>query len=1086
MHDFVHLHLHSEYSLLDGACIISEIPRKAKAEGHSAVAITDHGAMYGAVEFYKACKSEGIKPIIGCEVYVSKRSRFDKNYSEDASSDHLVLLCKNETGYRNLIKLVSKGFTEGFYIKPRVDTELLREHSEGLIALSACLGGKIPRLIAQTDMNGAKEAVSEFISIFGKDNFYLEIQDHGIELQRRVNTGLYSISEQMGVELAATNDVHYLKKSDADTQAILMCIQTNSKISDGRPLGFETNEFYYKSTSEMYQLFPNYPRALSNTVKIAEQCNFDFTFGKYFLPAFTPPDNLENEIYIKLLAEKGLNEKINSAKIVLDGKTTQKDYQNRLEYELSVINKMGYADYYLIVNDFVAYAKGQGIPVGPGRGSGAGSLVAYLLGITDVDPIKHELIFERFLNPERISMPDFDIDFCYRRRDEVIKYVTEKYGSDKVSQIITFGTMAARAAIRDCGRALNLSYSEVDRVAKALSHRYATISEAELHSPLKEMAAESVEIRRLLSTAKSLEGMPRHASTHAAGVVICDKPIFEYVPLATSGDIVVTQYDMDTIADLGLLKFDFLGLRYSTVISDTENSIRETVPDFSIETIPQEDKAAFDILKTGHTHGIFQLESSGMRQMLTEFKPDSIDDIMLAIAVYRPGPMESIPKIIENRKSNHTEYKLPQLRDILKSTYGHIVYQEQVMQIFRSLASYSYAKADIVRKAISKKQPEIINRQRDDFVSGCQNNGISAKHATELFDEIVSFAGYAFNKSHAAAYAVLAYRTAYLKAHYPAHYICALMTSEFGDRNRLAEYMSEASKLKISILPPSVNNSNIIFSANSNSIRYGLSALKNVGPAFLKNLIEERARGGEFKTVFDFCRRMTGKDLNKRNFEALITSGALDELGVYRSRLFSSYEEILTLFSEQQRIHSQNQLSLFSHDDFDLSESYSFPQIPEFSLRDKLNLEKEISGMYFSGHITDEYSQNTEDIGSVGIQNIINAFSDENPTGEYREKQAVPVIGVINAITIKKTKNGENMAFVTIEDKYAEIELVVFSKIFTEYRHLFEINNVIAIYGEISVREEGKPKIDSKSCGIHATKRNLYPPTFPFFTHDSK
>lgn len=1067
MQPFVHLHLHSEYSLLDGACRISDIAKKARSEGHSAVAITDHGVMYGAVQFYKSCKAEGVKPIIGCEVYVAQRTRFDKSYAEDSESNHLILLCKDETGYKNLIKMVSKSFTEGFYIKPRVDKELLREHSSGLIALSACLAGRIPRLIVKGLTEEAKAEAIEMRDIFGQDNFYLELQQHGIEEQTKVNAVLKSISASTGIPLVATNDVHYLRRADADTQAIMMCIQTNSKITDGRPIGFETNEFYYKSTEEMESLFTDFPGAIENTAKIADRCNFDFKFGSYYLPAFTPPDGSAPAEYLKALSEKGLRDRISKGDISYNGEFSEKDYRQRMEYELSVIINMGYAEYYLIVRDFVTFAKSSGISVGPGRGSGAGSLIAYLLNITDINPLRFGLIFERFLNPERISMPDFDIDFCYIRREEVIRYVTEKYGQDHVSQIITFGTMAAKAALRDAARAMGLPYSDGDAATKAMPKKLGvTLAEAENYKPFRELIDTSPDIRRLVNTAKALEGMPRHASTHAAGVVISDRPIYEYVPLALSGEARVTQYDMDTVAELGLLKFDFLGLRYLTVISDTEKMIRKKLPDFRIESVPQDDTATFELLKLGQTAGVFQLESSGMRQMLTTFRPESIDDIMMAISMYRPGPMENIPRLIENRRKGKVEYELPQLAPILDSTYGCVVYQEQVMQIFRTLASYSFGKADVVRKAISKKKPEVIEQQRADFLDGCRANAIDETKAASIFDDIVSFAGYAFNKSHAAAYAVLAYRTAFLKARYPSEFLAALMTSELGNRAKLAEYMSEASRLGIKVLPPSVNESDVDFSSDGHNIRYGLSALKNVGIGFVNRILEERQSSGNFRSFTDFAERMHGRDMNKKQLEMLIKAGAFDAFGIYRSRLLEKLDEIVNRISEKKRANITGQMNLFSLDtgndagpDNEYHDSTEYSDIPEYPLRVLLSLEREASGMYFSGHITDEYSENEKDVGAVSIASVLAAFDETSPTEEYVESQCVALVGNVTGRSIKNTKSGEAMAFITLEDRTGEIELIAFPKIYTEFMPLFTPDSVIAVYGEISIREEEEPRI---------------------------
>ena len=1065
MVSFAHLHLHSEYSLLDGACRISEIAKKAKEEGHDAVALTDHGLLYGAVAFYKACKAEGIKPIIGCEVYVAPRTRFDKSYAEDASSHHLVLLCKNETGYKNLIKLVSKSFTEGFYIKPRIDKELLKQHSEGLIALSACLAGKIPSLIVNGLTGDAVKEAEEMKALFGED-YYLEIQNHGIEDQDRVNKVLRTISDRLSIPLVATNDVHYLNKSDYETQAIMLCIQTNTKLSEGHKIGFETNEFYYKSTDEMKALFSAYPDAIENTVKIAEKCNFDFTLGKYYLPSFDTPDGTPPADYLRSLAQKGLARRIITGDISFNDDTPENVYLDRMEYELDVIIKMGYAEYYLIVADFVSYAKSKGIPVGPGRGSGAGSLIAYLLTITDVNPIRYGLIFERFLNPERVSMPDFDIDFCFIRREEVIKYVSEKYGSDRVSQIVTFGTMKAKAAIRDAARAMGLPYSDGDTVIKAMPKKFGvTISDAESSQQFRDLTQSTPELQRLIKTAKKLEGMPRNISTHAAGVVISDKAVSDYVPIALSGETQVTQFDMDTIAELGLLKFDFLGLRTLTVIADAERMIRKADPSFDISNAPENDDKTFEMLRRGQTTGIFQLESGGMRQMLMQFEPSSMDDIMIALSMYRPGPMEAIPRLLENRRRGNIEYSLPHLAEILDGTYGCVVYQEQVMQIFTKLASYTYGKADVVRKAISKKKPEVIAKQREEFLEGCKKNGYDEEKSAALFDELVSFAGYAFNKSHAAAYSVIAYRTAYLKAHYPSQFFAALMTSEMGNRTKLSEYILEASRLGIKLLPPSINESEIDFTEDGGNIRYGISALKNVGIGFVARMLDERNANGKFRSFTEFCDRMHGRDLNKKQVETLIKAGAFDTMGIFRSRLLEKYTDILDRIADKKKETVTGQMSLFSADDINADEHVSFPEVPEFPLRVRLNLEYEASGMYFSGHLTDEYSESESDVGAVPITSVLSAFDteldedDRSEFSEFSDGQYISVIGVIRNINVKISKKGDKFAFVRLEDRTGEIELLVFSQAYKEYYPLLINESVIAVYGKISASDDEAPKL---------------------------
>ncbi|MBR5446719.1 MAG: DNA polymerase III subunit alpha, partial [Clostridia bacterium] len=890
MSDFVHLHLHSEYSLLDGACRVADIPKKAKAMGHTAAAITDHGVLYGAVAFYKACKEEGIKPIIGCEVYVARRSMQDRDRERDSKSYHLVLLAENETGYRNLIWLVSKAYTDGFYAKPRIDLELLQGHTEGLIALSACLAGFIPQSILAGEYEKAEEHARQMQALFGEDHYYLEIQNHGLDDDKVVCEGILALSQKTGIPMVATNDVHYLNRQDADTQAILMCVQTGNVITDGRPIGFETNEFYYKSTAEMEALFGAFPGAIENTVKIAERCQFDYTFGEVQLPRYTPENGMEPTEYLRSLAIAGLERKIASGAVVPDEKYSTETYRDRIEYELSVIHQMGYSEYYLVVWDFVNHAKEQGIPVGPGRGSGAGSLVAYLIGITDIDSLKFDLLFERFLNPERVSMPDFDIDFCYDRRDEAIAYVREKYGEDHTAQIITFGTLAARAAVKDVGRAMGMSIPDVDNVAKKIPRELGiTLDKAmEANRELRDLYEEDPQVKKLLDTAKALEGMPRHASTHAAGVVITERPLTEYVPIAVNSGVTVTQFDMDTVAELGLLKFDFLALRYLTILRSAEDLIREKEPEFDLTRVDITDAKTYEAISAGKTDGVFQLESEGMRQMLTQLKPSCLDDIIAAIALYRPGPMDSIPKYIEARRHRDTiRYASPALAPILDVTYGCIVYQEQVMQIFREIAGYTFGHADVVRRAISKKKQGVLEKEREAFLAGAVENGMREEDASDLFEDIVSFANYAFNKSHAAAYAVLSFRTAYLRTHYPLEYNCALLTSVLSQTGKLNEYITECARRGIKVLPPDINKSRAHFHAEGNCIRFGLVALKNVGLSFINAFLKERETHGEFLDFADLVERMYPIELNNRQVEYLIKSGAMDNLGAFRSQLLT-------------------------------------------------------------------------------------------------------------------------------------------------------------------------------------------------------
>ncbi|MBQ4054709.1 MAG: DNA polymerase III subunit alpha, partial [Clostridia bacterium] len=903
MADFVHLHLHSEYSLLDGACRISQIPDAALKAGQSAVAITDHGNMFGVVDFYNSCKKAGVKPIIGCEVYVSSGDMKDRSYSENKRSYyHLVLLCENELGYRNLIHMVSRSYTEGFYIKPRIDLSLLKEHSEGLICLSGCLAGSIPQAILGGALNDAKKQALWFSRLFGEDRFYLEIQDHGMPEDKIVNSGILSISRETGIPMVATNDVHYLDKADADTQATLMCVQMNRVVTDGRPVGFESDEYYLKSFEEMNMLFSGYENALENSVKIADMCNFDFDFERHIFPKVELEAGVTPADFLRKLAYDCLDKK--EAQGSIDYSVNPKEeYVSRIDYELSVICSMGYAEYYIIVWDFVNFAKNNQIPVGPGRGSGAGSLVAYLIGITDVDPIEYDLLFEAFLNPERISMPDFDIDFCYFRRDEVFDYVRRKYGDDRVSKIITFGTLAARAAVRDIGRALGMSYSDVDAVAKLIpSGPKVRLSDAVKTPAIAKLYSENAKIRKLLDLSIAVEGMPRNASTHAAGVVICDRPISEYVPLAVSGEVLVTQFDMNTIASLGLLKFDFLGLRYLTVIDDCEKLIRKKDPDFDIEKISLEDKKTYELLSSGRCIGLFQLESDGMRRMLSEMKPHCIRDVMVAIALYRPGPAKFIDRFIENRRDGKkSEYSIPALAEILDETYGCIVYQEQVMQIFRVIAGYSYGKADIVRRAISKKKLDVIEKERVNFINGAVSQGSSASDAENLFEDMIGFANYGFKKSHAASYGILSYRTAYLKAHYPAEYFSALLSSELGNTAKTVQYINDAEHLGIKLLPPDINESDVNFGVSADgNIRYGLLALKNVGESYVRAIISER-RNSNFEGLADFLIRMKSCDTNRKQIESLIKSGAFDRLGVTRSSMLVAYEEMIDLLSSDKR-----------------------------------------------------------------------------------------------------------------------------------------------------------------------------------------
>ncbi|MBP5289288.1 MAG: DNA polymerase III subunit alpha, partial [Clostridia bacterium] len=889
--DFVHLHLHTEYSLLDGACRIDRLFDRARELGQTALAITDHGVMYGVIAFYQAALKAGIKPVIGCEVYVAPRSRTDKDPGMDRDYSHLILLCENMTGYQNLIKLVTASFTEGFYQKPRVDKELLRAHHEGLIALSACLAGEIPKRVLAGDREGAEEIAREYADIFGKDNFFLEVQDHGIPDQLKVNAGLAALSEKTGLPLVATNDVHYLTKEDAASQDVLMCIQTGKTLKDEDRLKFETEEFYLKSTQEMEALFGRMPEALANTKRIADRCNVSFDFTDAHLPVFQNDRGLSSPAYLDALCREGLEKRLQE-----NGIRDAAPYEERLNYELSVIEKMGFCDYFLIVADFVGFAKKSGIYVGPGRGSGAGSLAAWCLDITELDPIRYKLIFERFLNPERVSMPDFDVDFCYERRQEVIEYVTEKYGADRVAQIVTFSTMAARAVIRDVGRVMGLSYAEVDKVAKRVPHFLnITLEEAIAGDPdLKNMCASGV-VKDLMDTALKLEGMPRNASVHAAGVVLTDKPVTDYVPLAVNSGAKVTQFTMNEIADLGLLKIDFLGLRYLTIIRDAVELIRRKDPGFDIRRIPEDDPEVFAMIGEGRTSGLFQIESSGMKALMLQMKPRSIEEICAAIALYRPGPMRSIPKYLESRRLGKVRYEIPELAEILDNTYGCIVYQEQVMEIFRKLAGYSFGRADVVRRAISKKKKDVLDRERASFLAGAEQSGVSGEKATRLFEEIAGFADYAFNKAHAASYALLSYRTAFLKCKYPREYMAAILTSQL-DSDKYTFYFAECRKMGIRVLPPDVNESMASFTVVQEGLRFGLAGIKNVGIAFLEELFRERTRS-RFQSFRDFVVRMKPKGLNRKALESMVYAGVFDSFGVARSRLAASVDLLLSSFS---------------------------------------------------------------------------------------------------------------------------------------------------------------------------------------------
>jgi len=1053
---FVHLHVHTEYSLLDGACRIDGLMDRVKELGQTAVAITDHGVMYGCIDFYKAAKAAGIKPIIGCEVYLTRRLIEDRVYGYDNDPYHLVLLCKDRKGYENLCYLVSEAFIHGFYGKPRVDLEMLRKHHEGLIALSACLAGPVAQYLIHEEYESAKEYALKLASVFGPDDFYLELQDHGIDVQQPVNQGIRRIARETGIPLVVTNDAHYLRKSDAVMQDVLLCVQMGKSVDDENRMRFEGQEFYLKSEEELKVLFPGLDEAFDNTGKIANRCNLEFTFHEYHLPSFPVPEGYTNEAYFRKLCMDGFRERYQNP---------PKEYLDRLEYEISVISKMGYVNYYLIVWDFIRYAKEQGIPVGPGRGSGAASIVAYCMHITEVDPMKYALIFERFLNPERVSMPDFDTDFCQERRGEVIEYVTRKYGADHVAQIATFGTMAARGAIRDVGRALNFTFAETDVVAKLVpATPHITLKEALEVSPrLKEMYDSDPKVRQLIDTARSLEGMPRNSSTHAAGVVITADPVHTYVPLSCNDDTIVTQYTMTTIEELGLLKMDFLGLRNLTVIRDTELQIRKENPDFSMDKIPDDDPETFRMLAEGKTQGVFQLESAGMTGVCVNMKASSIEDITAIVALYRPGPMDSIPTFIANKlDSRKVTYKTPLLEPILRVTYGCIVYQEQVIEIFRSLGGYTMGQADNIRRAISKKKMKVIEAERKVFVygdpaqgiTGCIGHGVPESVAQSIYDEIVDFANYAFNKAHAVCYAVVSYQTAYLKCHYPRQYMAALMTSVLDSAAKVSGYINECKELGIRVLPPDINHSEDHFTVEADAIRFGLGAVKNVGRGLIRTMAAKRLEGGSFRSLEDFLERMESGELNKRAVENFIKCGAMDCFGHHRSELLAVYERMMDSIASSRKRNLEGQMGLFALlGGEDTAARIPIPKMPELSPGDLMTMEKETTGIYISGHPMDDYRQYLKNSHVVPIGKLTQEDSN------FRDDQIISVAGIVQSIKMKTTRNNSMMAYVSVEDDTGSIELLVFSNVINEYGGYLRENSAVVITGRLSLRDDKEPQI---------------------------
>ncbi|MBR5348904.1 MAG: DNA polymerase III subunit alpha [Lachnospiraceae bacterium] len=1067
---FTHLHVHTEYSLLDGSCKIKELIRTAKQLGMQHLAITDHGVMYGVIEFYKTALSEGIHPIIGCEVYVAPESRFDREPGEnDERYHHLILLAENNTGYRNLVKLVSKGFTDGYYYRPRIDKELLKEYHEGIICLSACLAGSLPRLLQKGMYDEARKEAQWFADLFGRENYFLELQDHGIPEQSLVNQQLMRLHDELGLDLVCTNDVHYINKEDAQAHDILLCIQTGKKVQDTDRMRYEGGQFYLKTEEEMRQLFSYVPEALENTQKIAERCNVEIEFGVSKLPKYDVPEGYTAYDYLHMLCDRGLKKRY---------KDEAETHRQRMEYELGVISSMGFVDYFLIVWDFINYAKSHGIAVGPGRGSAAGSIVAYALEITDIDPIRYQLLFERFLNPERVTMPDIDVDFCYERRQEVIDYVVQKYGKERVVQIVTFGTLAARNAIRDVGRALDLSYATCDTVAKMIPQELnITIDRAlEVNPDLKKAYESDEQIRFLIDMSRRLEGLPRHTSMHAAGVVISKQDIDEIVPLSKGSDgAVTTQYNMVQLEELGLLKMDFLGLRTLTVIQKAVDLVRKTRGiDLDMHSIDYNDPKVYAFIGTGKDEGVFQLESSGMKSFMKELSPENIEDVIAGISLYRPGPMDFIPKYLEGK--NHPEnvsYSTPKLEPILKPTHGCIVYQEQVMQIVRDLAGYSYGRSDLVRRAMSKKKADVMAHEREVFihgeentkdpsksVPGCIKNGVSEKVASEIFDEMTGFAKYAFNKSHAAAYAVVSYQTAYLKYYYPQEFMAALMTSVIDNLDKVADYMMVCRKMNIKILPPDINMGEDSFTVYDGSIVYALSAIKNVGHGVVAAIVEERSKNGRYKDLLDFTERVGGREINRRCIENLIKAGAMDSLPGTRKEKVVSIESILDEVARRKKTQVEGQMDLFGFMEQQNPEEevhrFRLPKLGEYTKQECLAFEKEMMGIYVSGHPLEEDLNLLESVTTATSSDFI---ADENHETKVKDEQIVTFGGMISAVSVKLTKNNQRMAFVTLEDVRGAVEIVVFSRVFEQCHSLLTEGSKIIVTGRANLNDEATGKI---------------------------
>ena len=1063
--NFTHLHLHTEYSLLDGSGKIKELVLRAKELGMDSLAITDHGVMYGVIDFYKACLAEGIKPIIGCEVYVAPNSRFDREQgASEERYHHLVLLAENNIGYQNLMKIVSKGFLEGFYYKPRIDYEVLSQYSQGIIALSACLAGEVAVNLRKGFYAEAKNSALRLRDIFGEDHFFLELQDHGMQEQKTVNQGLLRLSGETGIKLVATNDVHYTFAEDADPHDILLCIQTQKKVSDENRMRYEGGQYYLKSPEEMLSVFPYAKEALENTYEIAGRCNVTITFGEYKLPVYPVPEPLTAFDYLNKLCREGMQ---NRYEEISEG------LMQRMEYELETIRSMGFVDYFLIVWDFIKYAKDHGIMIGPGRGSAAGSIVSYALDITDIDPIKYNLLFERFLNPERVSMPDIDIDFCFERRQEVINYVTQKYGKDKVVQIVTFGTMAARAVIRDVGRALDLSYAQVDTVAKMIPTEIGiTIDKAlKSNTELKQLYEGNPEVKYLIDMSKRLEGLPRHTSMHAAGVVIGKESIDEYVPLSRSSDeTVTTQFTMTTLEELGLLKMDFLGLRTLTVIQNAVklvNKNRDAWNIFDLKQIDYNDSKVYEIISSGKTEGIFQLESAGMKSFMKELKPRNLEDIIAGIALYRPGPMEFIPKYVKGKnESGKIIYECPQLEPILSPTYGCIVYQEQVMQIVRDLAGYSYGRSDLVRRAMSKKKESVMIKERHTFVygnkeegvPGCIENGIPEAVANQIFDEMMDFARYAFNKSHAAAYAVISYETAFLKCYYPVEFMAALMTSVIDNPGKVAEYIYTCRQMDIEILPPDINEGDSVFTVSQGAIRYALSAIKGIGRPVIDAIVSEREQG-PFLNLKDFATRLSGKEVNKRTIESFIKAGVFHNLHSNRRQLMMSYVQILDQIAADKKKSLTGQMTLFDFAEEDEKQEYelSLPEVSEYGKEQLLAFEKEVLGIYVSGHPLEAYENRIKKNVTANSNDFL--IEEETNKPKVVDGDTEMIGGMITAKTIKTTRNNSMMAFIMLEDLFGVVEVIIFPRDYEKYKDMIDTDQKVFIRGKVTVEEEKAAKL---------------------------